>query len=101
MQGSRVIYIFESDKFWKELFPNEIYDIVYEELVENPKEEIKNLLNFCDLRFEENCLKHENNPKSIKTASWVQARKPIYKSAIKSSDYFKQYLGELIEKIKN
>ena len=88
-------------KFWKELFPNEIYDIVYEELVENPKEEIKNLLNFCDLRFEENCLKHENNPKSIKTASWVQARKPIYKSAIKSSDYFKPYLGELIEKIKN
>ena len=88
-------------KFWKELFPNEVYDVVYEELVENPKEEIKNLLKFCNLRFEENCLKHENNPKSIKTASWVQARKPIYKSAIKSSDYFKPYLGELIEKIKN
>lgn len=88
-------------KFWKELFPDEIYDIIYENLVKNPKEEIKNLLNFCDLEWEESCLKHENNPKSIKTASWVQARKPIYKSAVKSSDHFKMYLGELITKIKN
>ena len=87
-------------KFWKELFPDEIYDMIYENLVENPKEEIKNLLNFCDLEWEENCLKHENNPKSIKTASWVQARKPIYQSAVKSSDHFRVYLAELIKKIK-
>ena len=87
-------------KFWKELFPDEIYDMIYENLVENPKEEIKNLLNFCDLEWEENCLKHENNPKSIKTASWVQAREPIYRSAVKSSDYFRVYLDELIKNIK-
>ena len=87
-------------KFWKELFPDEIYDMVYENLVENPMEEIKNLLNFCDLEWEENCLKHENNPKSINTASWVQARKPIYQSAVKSSDYFRVYLDELIKNIK-
>ena len=87
-------------KFWKELFPDEIYDMVYENLVENPMEEIKNLLNFCDLEWEENCLKHENNPKTIKTASWVQARKPIYQSAVKSSDYFRVYLDELIKNIK-
>jgi len=88
-------------KFWKQLFTDEIYDVTYEKLVKNPKEEIKNLLNFCDLEWEESCLKHENNPKTIKTASWVQARKPIYKSAVKSSDHYKEYLGELIEKIKN
>ena len=87
-------------KFWKELFPDEIYDMVYENLVKNPKKEIKNLLNFCDLEWEENCLKHENNPRSIKTASWVQAREPIYRSAVKSSDYFRVYLDELIKNIK-
>ena len=87
-------------EFWKKLFPDAVYNIVYENLVENPKEEIKNLLNFCDLEWDDNCLNHENNLKSIKTASWVQARKPIYKSAIKSSDHFRVYLADLIKKIK-
>jgi len=87
-------------KFWKELFTDDIFDIKYEELVKNPKEEIKNLLNFCNLEWEEGCLKHEDNLRPIKTASWAQVRKPIYESAVKSSDYFKVYLGELIEKIK-
>ena len=87
-------------EFWKKLFPNEIYNIVYENLVENPTGEIKKLLNFCDLEWDENCLNHENNPKSIKTASWAQARKPIYKSAVKSSDHFRMYLAKLIKNIK-
>ena len=88
-------------KFWKEFFADDIHDMSYERLVENPKAEIESLLNFCDLEWEENCLKHQNNPKSIKTASWAQARKPIYKSAVKSSDNYKKYLGELIKKIEN
>ena len=46
-------------------------------------------------------MSHQNNSRSIKTASATQARKPIYKSAIKSSDLFKSYLGELVENLKN
>ena len=87
-------------KFWKELFADEFFNINYEKLVENPKQEIKKILTFCNLEWEENCLKHENNSKSIKTASWAQVRKPIYKSAVKSSDYFRIYLDELIKNIK-
>ena len=87
-------------KFWKELFADEFFNINYEKLVENPKKEIKDLLTYCNLEWEENCLKHENNSKSIKTASWAQVRKPIYKSAVKSSDYFRVYLDELIKNIK-
>ena len=87
-------------KFWKELFADEFFNINYEKLVENPKQEIKNLLAFCNLEWEENCLKHENNSKSIKTASWAQVRKPIYKSAVKSSDHFRMYLAKLIKNIK-
>ena len=87
-------------EFWKNLYPNEVYNIVYENLVKNSKDEIKNLLNFCDLEWDDNCLNHENNPKSIKTASWAQARKPIYKSAVKSSDHFRIYLTDLIKRLK-
>ncbi len=87
-------------KFWKKSFADDIYDLNYEKLIQKPKTEIQKLLSFCDLEWDENCLKHESNPRSIKTASWAQARKPIYKSAIKSSDHYKKYLTNLINNIK-
>ena len=86
-------------KFWKKDFDQDIYDINYENLVRNPKTEIENLLKFCELEWDEKCLKHENNSRSIKTASATQARKPIYKSAIKSSDAYKKYLSKVLEKL--
>ena len=83
--------------FWKKNFDKDIYDIVYEDLVKNPKAEIEKLLKFCGLEWDENCLKHEKNSRSIKTASATQARKPIYKSAIKSSEIYKKYLSEILK----
>ena len=83
--------------FWKKDFDKDIYDIVYEDLVKNPKAEIEKLLKFCGLEWDENCLKHEKNSRSIKTASATQARKPIYKSAIKSSEIYKKYLSEILK----
>ena len=88
-------------KYWRKYFSDDIYDLSYEKLVQNSEDEIKRLLNFCGLEWDQNCLKHENNMKSIKTASWAQARKPIYKSAINSSDYYKKYLNDLINKLKS
>ena len=40
----------------------------------------------------DNCLNHDKNERAIKTASSTQARKPIYSTAIKSSDKYKDYL---------
>jgi len=40
-------------------------------------------------------LKHDQNKRAIKTASSTQARKPIYKTAIKSSDRYKDYLKNI------
>ena len=81
--------------FWKGKIPNFIYDIKYSSLVENPKLEIKKLLTFCELSWDENCLNHHKNERAIKTASSTQARKPIYKTAIKSSDFYKDYLKDV------
>ncbi len=86
--------------FWRSLFDKDIYNLRYNFLIENPIKEIKNIIKFCQLDWDENCLKHENNSRLIKTASFAQARKPIYKSAVNSSDNYKKYLTELISNIK-
>ena len=80
-------------KFWKQQIPNFFYDVSYEELVKNQKIETEKLLNFCDLEWDNNCMKFENNKKGIITASVTQARKPIYKSSI---DSWKKYGDELL-----
>ena len=87
-------------QFWNNCFDIDIYNLDYSSLIENPNKEIKNIINFCQLDWDENCLKPELNSKSIKTASFAQARQPIYKSAINSSKNFKEYLVELISNIK-
>ena len=85
--------------FWMNFLDKDIYNLNYNSLIENPNKEIHNILEFCELDWDENCLKHEQNSKSIKTASFAQARRPIYKSAINSSKSYKKYLSELISNI--
>ena len=82
-------------KFWTEKIPNFIHDIEYENLINNPKLETKNLLKFCDLKWEDDCLNYFNNKRAIKTVSAPQARKPIYKSSLNSSNNFEIYLKQL------
>jgi hypothetical protein len=88
-------------KFWKKLFPNEIYTINYENLIKNSEVEIKKLINFCDLKWDEKCLRHDKNKSVIKTASISQARKPIYNSSINLSDNYSKYLNEMFALLKN
>jgi hypothetical protein len=88
-------------KYWKISFAKDIYDIQYENLVNEPKNEIKKLLEFCSLNWDENCMHHEKNDRSIKTASAPQARHPIYKSAVKSSNSYKSYMEDFLKIINN
>jgi len=80
-------------EFWKQLLPDFIYDISYEKLVENQEPESRKLLNFCNLDWDKNCLTFYKNKRGIVTASFAQARKPIYKNSVKS---WQKYKGELL-----
>ena len=78
----------EIEKYWKQIFKDEIYTIEYEALISDSVKQIKNLIKFCELEWDENCLKHYNNKSPINTASINQVRKPIYNS---SMNLFKKY----------
>jgi Tfp pilus assembly protein PilF len=81
--------------FWNEKLPNQIYSCEYENLVSNKLQETKKMIAFCNLDWEENCADHTNNDAVIKTVSISQARKAIYKSSIKLSDNYLNYLDFL------
>jgi len=85
--------------FWKSKYNSEIYEVKYEKLIQNNDDEIKNLIKFCNLNWEEKCLSFHQNKTPIKTMSTAQARKPIYKSSLKSFEKYKDYLTTIETKL--
>lgn len=79
-------------KFWEIKIGDSILNIKYEDMIKDNEGEIKKIINFCNLEWEDNCLKFYNNKTPIKTMSTAQARQPIYKSSVKSFDKYKKFL---------
>lgn len=78
--------------YWNKKMPSEIYECQYENMVNNQAQEISDILKFCNLNWEENCLDHTKNKAGIKTVSISQARQPVYKSSV---NLYENYLDHL------
>ena len=87
-------------KFWEKKFPDFIYNLNYEKLIESKATEIKKILDFCELDWEDNCLNFNKKSNPIKTVSVTQARKPIYKTSLKTYEKYYDYL-DIFKKIEN
>ncbi len=85
--------------YWNTLFDKTILNIKYEDIVSNSENKIKELINFCELDWEEQCLKYYDNNNPIKTLSANQANKPIYKSSINKFKDFENDLNILFSKL--
>ena len=85
--------------FWDKNIPNFIYDVNYENLISNSEVEIKNLLNFCDLGWEKECLEFYKNKRPIKTVSSSQARQSIYSSSVDSNKNYESFLPTLFSSL--
>ena len=81
--------------FWNEKLNQKILNIKYEDLVRDNVNNIKKIINFCGLDWNEKCLNHHMNTMPIKTLSLNQANKPIYKTSVNSSKNFETYLEKI------
>ena len=81
--------------FWNKKYEGKIYNLDYECLVENPNIEIKSLIKFCNLPWEEKCLEFYKNKKTVTTLSGYQVRQKIYKTSVKKWEKYSDYLTEL------
>jgi tetratricopeptide (TPR) repeat protein len=67
---------------WLTLFPNQIISISYENLVQSTEEELKKLLSFCDIEWENACVNFQKKNALVKTASDEQVRKPVHQQSV-------------------
>ena len=80
---------------WHTVFPGKIHDVQYEDVVDHLEDNVVELLNFCGLPFEEQCLRFHESERAINTASSEQVRQPIYKTAVAYRRHFDAFLGPL------
>ena len=72
--------------------PGYVYRVIHEELLENPEREIRSLLDFVGVPFEENCLNFHQSTRAVRTASSEQVRRPINRDGV---DQWKPYAAHL------
>jgi len=84
-------------EFWKDLLPDSFLEIKYESLIKDQESEIKKIIKYCGLTWEEQCLNFNKNKNPIKTVSVAQARGPIYKDSVEAYKKFSPYLEDLFD----
>ena len=82
---------------WKEVCEGFFLDVNYEDVVSDLDSQVKRILEFCELPFEESCLRFYETKRAVKTASSEQVRKPIYSSSVNLWRNYEEKLSDLIE----
>jgi tetratricopeptide (TPR) repeat protein len=77
------------------VLPGRVHRIFYENLVTEPGAEIRRLLGYLGLPFEEDCLRFYKTERAVTTVSAEQVRKPIYRDAIDQWRDYEPWLGPL------
>ena len=67
---------------WDDVLPGKILRVSYEHVVADLETQVRRLLEFCELPFEEACLNFYETDRAVRTASSEQVRQPIYQSGV-------------------
>jgi hypothetical protein len=82
---------------WQAVLPGRIFDLSYEDLVAEPEAQMRALLEFAGLDWEDACLEFHKTGRQVRTASAQQVRRPIYKTAVARWRRYEKHLGPLLE----
>jgi len=80
---------------WDRVLPGKVLRVHYEHVVADLEGQLRRILDYLGLPFEENCLSYYQTDRSIRTPSSEQVRQPIYQSGLEQWRHFEPWLGVL------
>ncbi|MBV1877577.1 MAG: sulfotransferase [Pseudomonadales bacterium] len=80
---------------WNQQYGDRILALDYECLLQDQENQTRRLLDFCELEFEPECLQFYDTERPVKTASFLQVRKPLYQTARGRWRNYQLHLQEL------
>ena len=84
---------------WFSIFGNEIFTLNHERLIENQELISKDLIEYCELQWEDSCLEFYKTKRQVQTASNEQVRQPINKKSITAWKKYEDVLGPLLKSL--
>ncbi|HRG16929.1 MAG TPA: sulfotransferase [Pseudomonadota bacterium] len=77
------------------VLPGRVHRVIYERMVDDTEHEVRQLLDYCGLPFEDGCLRFFENERPVRTASSEQVRRPIYRDGVDHWRHFEPWLSPL------
>ena len=77
------------------VMPGHIHRVIYEDMVADTDTQVRALLDYCGLEFNERCLRFFENDRPVRTASSEQVRQPIYRDGVDQWRHFEPWLAPL------
>ena len=80
---------------WSAVLPEQILHVQYEDVVANTEKQVRRLLDFCNLPFEQSCVEFYRTDRAVRTASSEQVRQPINKQGLDQWRHYEPFLAPL------
>ncbi len=80
---------------WDRVLPDKILQVRYENVVADLETQVRRLLDYCGLPFEEACINFHQTERAVRTASSEQVRQPIFKSGVDQWENYSEHLDPL------
>ncbi len=80
---------------WDRVLPGKIHHIRYETFVKDFEAEVRRLLDYCELEFDEACLNYSETARSVRTPSAWQVRQPVYTGSVERWRRYESHIGPL------
>ena len=82
---------------WDQVLPDFILRVQHEDVVADLEGQVKRMLEFLDLPFEQACLEYHKTQRNIRTPSSEQVRQPIFSTALEQWRNFEKHLKPLTD----
>jgi len=84
---------------WDDVLPGKVLRVEYEDVVDDTENQIRRILDYCELPFEQNCLEFYRTDRAIRTPSSEQVRQPIYRGGLDMWRNYEPHLDKLKESL--
>jgi tetratricopeptide (TPR) repeat protein len=79
-------------RHWDAVLPGKVLRVHYEHVVDDAESQVRRILDFLDVPFEEACLSFYQTDRLVRTPSSEQVRQPIYRRGLEYWRNFEPYL---------
>lgn len=82
---------------WEKVLPGRILRVQHEDVIENLECEVRRILDYCNLPFEQACVDYHKTERAVRTPSSEQVRQPIFTSSMQQWRHYEAHLEPLLQ----